>query len=62
MEVQRAGMLGQERTSLILVTCEFYIPRAAVARLGCSGKMHVGTGNRDADRGSQATGSRQTPD
>lgn len=41
-------MLGEDRTSLILVTCEFYIPRAAVARLGCSAKcMWVqGTGTQ----------------
>lgn len=43
-------MLGEERTSLILVTCEIYIPRAAVAPLGCSGKWGQGQGQGKRQR------------
>lgn len=39
-------MLNEERTSPILVTCEIYIPRAAVAPLGCEGKWGQGQGRK----------------
>lgn len=38
-------MLNEERTSLILVTCEIYIPRAAAAPLGCESKWGQGQGS-----------------